>query len=204
MKKRHFSAMLITFIALFCLTDRAYAQYPHAFLYSNGVMTDLGTLGGVDSYAFGINDSGQIVGTSSTGYGQYHAFLYSNGVMTDLTPSYYYSGFSIRGINDSGQIVGEYQGQAVSWSEGVMTSLGSLVAIGKFSVATGINNSGQIIGDYEKASGAFLYSQGTVTDLGILPGYLRSHACGINDSGQIVGYSDRGYGQAHAFYTLTV
>ncbi len=47
-------------------------------------MTDLGTLGGSDSYAYGINDSGQIVGGSYTSSGDYHAFLYANGAMADL------------------------------------------------------------------------------------------------------------------------
>jgi len=57
----------------------------HAFLYSGGKMTDLGTLGG-NSSAFGINNSGQIVGQFDSGgaSGVGGAFLYSNGVMTDL------------------------------------------------------------------------------------------------------------------------
>ncbi|MGU3443200.1 hypothetical protein ACLBXI_25395 [Bacillus cereus] len=37
----------------------------HAFLYSNGAMSDLGTLsGGENSCAYAINDSGVIVGYS--------------------------------------------------------------------------------------------------------------------------------------------
>src|SRR5437899_953810 len=39
------------------------ARY-HAFLYSGGSMSDLGTLGGIDSYGYGINVSGQVVGRS--------------------------------------------------------------------------------------------------------------------------------------------
>ena len=48
-------------------------------------MNDLGTLGGTYSWAFGISDSGQIVGYSYTsGDTAWHAFLYSQGTMSDL------------------------------------------------------------------------------------------------------------------------
>jgi probable HAF family extracellular repeat protein len=59
----------------------------HAFLYSNGAMTDLGTLGGNPySFAFAINASGQIVGESGpfAGSPANQALLYSNGTMTGL------------------------------------------------------------------------------------------------------------------------
>src|SRR6516162_6587597 len=47
-------------------------------------MTDLGTLGGSRSFAFGINDQGQVVGYSYLPDGTYHAFLWQGGVLTDL------------------------------------------------------------------------------------------------------------------------
>ena len=48
----------------------------HAFLYSGWNMTDLGTLGGTWSLAYGINDSGQVVGWVTTAFKlSLHVFL---------------------------------------------------------------------------------------------------------------------------------
>src|SRR5664279_2514528 len=48
-------------------------------------VTDLGTLGGTFSIAFGINDKGQIDGLSTTPGDQVtHGFFLENGVMTDM------------------------------------------------------------------------------------------------------------------------
>lgn len=48
-------------------------------------MSDIGTLGGPQSTAIGINDFGHMVGSSYPDvFAQYHAFLYSSGVMIDL------------------------------------------------------------------------------------------------------------------------
>ena len=64
----------------------------HAFLWlpsaayglSSG-MNDLGVLtGGTISWAFAINDDGEVVGTSNVTGGAYHAFVWANGTMTDL------------------------------------------------------------------------------------------------------------------------
>jgi probable HAF family extracellular repeat protein len=89
----------------------AYSDYYYrAFLWSNGVMTDLGTLSDV-SISYGINDSGQVTGTSGRADGAYsHAFLWSNGVMTDLntliSPGSGWELINATGINDAGQITG--------------------------------------------------------------------------------------------------
>lgn len=82
----------------------------HAFLYSNGTMNDLGTLGGgMNSQAFGINNNGQVVGYAIMANAQ-HAFLYSGGSLLDLnnllSPGSGWTLSDARGINDLGQIVG--------------------------------------------------------------------------------------------------
>lgn len=64
----------------------------HAFVWQNGVMTDLGTLSGfnkgLNSNAYAINANGDITGASQVlppGKGpEQHAFLWKAGTMTDL------------------------------------------------------------------------------------------------------------------------
>src|SRR5689334_12832658 len=48
---------------------------PRAFVYSNGVMTDLGSPNGRSTYAYGINDNGSIVGKFLTPGGGSHPFV---------------------------------------------------------------------------------------------------------------------------------
>jgi len=129
-------------------------NWQHAFLYSNGTMTDLGTLGGRTSVAWDINDSGQAVGRAETAAEVDHAFLYSNGTMSDLgTPGDYQSGANA--INDSGQVVG--WAQTASGMHGFLHSNGTRTELGTLggwsSWAFGINNSGQVVGTADTASG---------------------------------------------------
>ena len=86
----------------------------HAILYSNGQFTDLGTLGGNISFAYGINNAGQIVGVADTSTGVRHGFLYSDGQMRDLNdlidltqidPALRNIPLEPTSINDRGQIV---------------------------------------------------------------------------------------------------
>jgi probable HAF family extracellular repeat protein len=169
-------------------------------------MNDLGTLGGTESFAYGINASGQVAGGSFTGNGfSSHAFLYSNGTMADLGTLGALDS-SAGSINDSGQAVGAVVGgdnSAVLYSNGAIVNLGRLPGGGD-SYATSINASGQIAGfaltksPYPRYHG-FLYSNGTMADLGTLPGGSQSRALGINASGQVVGGADTSDGNSHAF-----
>ncbi len=178
----------------------------HAFVWQDGVMTDLGTLGGRVSVARAINEQGRVVGTSAN-----HAFVWQDGVITDLGTLPGHISSDANGVNNQGQIVGWSFGNqgydcdegscyahAILWENGTMTDLGTLG--GDDSIANGINDQRQVIGwsrnlDYDIH--AFVWQNGTMTDLGTL-GHYYSEAYAINDHGQVVGSSGTDAGGNHA------
>lgn len=165
----------------------------HAFLYSEGIMIDIGTMDGSFSEGRAINASGQITGSAGT---LIHAFSYSDGVMKDLGTLGGRSSWG-EGINASGQITGtsvnvDNRLRAFLYNGGKMIDLGTLG--GPSSQGLAINDNGQITGTASIASGfthAFLYSGGRMIDIGTLGGSA-SVGTSINASGQIVGQSHTG------------
>jgi len=124
------------------------------FLFSNGNIQNLGSLGGSSGTAFRINNSGQVTGMSYTmGDIGHHAFRYSNGVMQDLgTLGGIHS--TGNGINNSGQVVGgslvigETLPHAFLYSGDSMQDLNDFISDPSWilSVARDINDFGQIVG----------------------------------------------------------
>jgi probable HAF family extracellular repeat protein len=169
----------------------------HAALNSNGVITDLGTLGGGNSLATAINNNGDVVGWAQTDTPfTHHAFLYASGLMIDLGTLGYSS--EAVSLNDHGQVVG-FSGtdagyRAFVYQNGLMTSIGTLSEF-EDSYAYDINNNGQAVG--RAGSGpsntrAFLYENGQLFDLNTLLdssglGWNLQTAVAINDHGQILG-----------------
>jgi probable HAF family extracellular repeat protein len=163
--------------------------------------TDLGTLGGNSATAYGLNDLGQVVGASDTGHmgapnpacprcPVSHAFLWEAGQMTDLDGAN--AGNSVAySINDAGQVAGVYSDPEHGPS-GFLYSRGSATALSQVprGRVKAINNEGQIAGDLwaDRATSrqAFLWSAGTLTQLGTLAG-TGSEAHAVNDSGQVAG-----------------
>jgi probable HAF family extracellular repeat protein len=81
----------------------------HAFLFTEGAMIDLGTLGGTASQADAISSRGLVVGWSRIPSGEQHAFLWSSGQMLDLNRLANIGGGiwleEATAINDIGQVV---------------------------------------------------------------------------------------------------
>lgn len=177
-----------------------------AFLWQDGQMQDLGTLGGPDAFAGGISEKGQVTGFSylnsvpATNCGflslETGAFLWERGKMVDLgtlggtctTPG----GSNSRGqIDGASNLAGDRDTHAFLWEKGTLTDLGTLG--GTFSGAGAINEAGEIIGGAttvgDLAFHAFLWRNGVMTDLGTVGGNDCSNAFDINSRGQVVGQS---------------
>ncbi|OGP87918.1 MAG: hypothetical protein A2157_02665 [Deltaproteobacteria bacterium RBG_16_47_11] len=194
--KTYFKGLLAVLTGVIALS--LFAQNPA--LGIDYTITDLGTLGGTKSEAYGINNLNEVVGMAYLpGNIAYHAFLYSGGVMTDLgtlCPTLIRNSYAYR-INDSGQISGTTckspgdLNRAFLYSGGVMSDLGTLGGSGSF--ANGINNSGHVVGSAalagDAATHAFVYKDGVMNDIGTLNNAWSSQAYAINDYGQIVGWS---------------
>lgn len=169
---------------------------PQAFLYSNGSMRNVNSpsLFPSGTEAYGINNSGEVVGTGYLSASNFHAFLYTGGKMIDIGPPGSLQA-SANAINNSGQIVGSFYltsggGGAFLYSNGKMTTLP--VPTNSSSVsAIAINDNGEIAGALYPSSGgaahAARYVNGVWTDLGTIAGAASNVGLGINLSGQVVG-----------------
>lgn len=193
MRTSRFSGWLV--VALLTLVERS--SYGDSPWYS---VTDLGTLGGDSSWAYGISDRGQVVGhslVSDPSQGG-HSFLYTGRSRIDLYP--FDAGFSWAGkyINNLGQIAGSTQVGDVlhpalyglSAEITVLPTLGFGCGGYCTGTATAINNSGQAVGWSSISDNlyhAVLWENGTVTDLGSFGAW--SYASSINDSGNVIGLS---------------
>lgn len=85
--------------------DEELPRNPRAFLWQDGRLTDLGTLGGASAIPFAINEAGQVVGQSQSAKGEWHAFVWAKGKMTAL-PTLGGKFSAALAINEAGQIVG--------------------------------------------------------------------------------------------------
>jgi len=176
-------------------------QGTRAFLWSNGTLQNLGTLGGGDSRAFAVNETGQVVGQSTRADGLWHAFLWQNGTMQDLGALN--ADVSVAtDIDNQGRVVGYTevigaQTRAFLWQNGQMKRPGNLIG---YSTANAIDSKGRIVGAFgaRLSPRAYRWEGGAITDLGTLTGSNGAAAL-ATAGGRIVGWSTIHTGAQRAF-----
>jgi probable HAF family extracellular repeat protein len=199
------------------------ATQTHAFLWKDGVMHDLGTLGGPDSIAFNVNERGQVAGNSFTSFTGNSVspipvaapFLWENGKMINL------GGLggtytAENDLNNRGQVVGfsfiagDVAFHPFLWSEGKLFDLGTFG--GTYGEAIWLNDSGDVVGWADlpipcpgcgelgdQVYHAALWKHGKMIDIGPVEGDRCSVADDINSQGQVVGASGICFGAVNAF-----
>ena len=166
---------------------------------------DLGTLGGPQSAAFGVDENGQVAGAAQRSDSTTHAFVFDGSGLRDLGTLGGASS-AASDLNRRGDVVGRSltaAGNTVAfvYSGGALHSIGTLG--GSDSAAYGVNESGSIVGaaatSGNAATQAFLYRNGAMTSLGTLGG-TNSVAMAINEVEEIAGSSSTsGNAATHAF-----
>ena len=174
----------------FCLMNNP-TGVCRAFLWDKGTMTALPTLGGPDSYALGVNASGEMIGWSELAGADpdcgapqvynWHGFAYRQGTIRGLPPLPGDTMSAALGINDVGEIVG----------------------------ATGICGNANTMGWGVTRHAVLWRRDGSVIDLGSLGGVVGNPnnffggfgGTDINNWGQVCGLSDlNGDQTTHAFF----
>jgi probable HAF family extracellular repeat protein len=191
------------------------------FLWRDGHMMALPTLGGNNGQASAINNRGQIVGISETAVQDSGCSPSKPGKI--ISPAFWEKGEVrplptvagdpdgfVQGINNKGQAVGSsgtcanIATHAVLWENDSAFELPNLGHDGNDAYA--INDHGQAVGYVSTTDGstivASLWPNGihsAVTNLGILPGDGAAFATGINNRGQVVGSTFSSVGWSRGF-----
>jgi len=169
------------------------------YFYDGRTVRDIGTLGGSDTVALGLNNAGQLTGGSITATGNEHAFVWSaGGGMLDLGVLPFTGNSRAQAINGKGVVTGFSEGVpstpplAFRWRLGDgMTALGALApGIDGASAGAALNDGGLIAGAANTASldtHAFAWtpSRGLV-DIDTL-GSIYSESIAVSARGEIAG-----------------
>jgi probable HAF family extracellular repeat protein len=175
--------------------------------------------GTINSRAYGVNDSGTVVGWAQISSGTASTITALGGgcpighaVVFGARGSDLFGALSgdscAYGINNSGNTVGRYQPLGSNIENAFLLEGSTLInptlgtVAGLKSCARAINDANDVVGYSQIDSGAthaFLYTHdGTITDLKTLGG-LESRAYALNSDDDVVGWSDTSEGKVHAF-----
>jgi probable HAF family extracellular repeat protein len=206
------------------------------FLWQDGGLTALPTLGGDNGTAGRVNNRGEVAGTAENTTPdstcpaagpqvfQEKPVIWKEGKVHELPTFAGDPDGQSFGINDKGQVIGSsgscstlnpsagYYIQSrhvLLWErDGSVHDLGNLGGTGTFgpgNFPVELNNQGQVVGVSDLKGDttwhAFLWTKetGKMRDLRTLPGDVNSAGLGINDRGEVVGISLDASGNLHPF-----
>jgi probable HAF family extracellular repeat protein len=199
----------------------------HPFLWENGTMHDLGTIGGTQVFQLnGLNKRGQVIGSMTLAdedSRHVHPFLWNGKALLNLGT--FGGDFGeANWLNDAGEVVGHADtsfacssggpiGHAFLWKNGVMQDLGTVPGIDPstgLSAANSINSRTQIVGISNSCDNsvvdAFLWEKGSMADLNtLIPPDSAMHLVlplSINDLGEITGFGVLPTGDLHTFLLI--
>jgi probable HAF family extracellular repeat protein len=169
-----------------------------AFVWDQGHVVDLGSLGGPHTYAWDINDEGFVVGVSEDEHSRQLPFIWRDGVMMRLFDGSKEPREGVAyGINNHGQVVGvlypsrgDQGSHAFSWARGSFTRLDAPPGDGwTGSTAWDINDAGAIVGEVQNDQAVFAarWSRGHAVVLDHSAKALSEAALAINAFGLAVG-----------------
>lgn len=156
----------------------------HAVRWKDGVVDDLGTLGGPSSSALDVNDRGEIVGYATTEQGNTHAFVWRDGAMVDLGTLGGKRSGATR-INGRGQIIGwsltspPTEMHAFLWDDGAMTDLGEATG------AIDVNDNGEVIVQADLDAG--FWRSGVLTEVAPFDDTTTTFIHALDPHGRVVG-----------------
>lgn len=165
-----------------------------AFLWTNGTLTTLGTLGGTQSAANDLNDSGIVVGWSFDANGLKRAFQWTSANGMENLGAAFIAETVAEAVNNRGQIVGWLQDaegfQSMSWDH--VTPEGEALFTNSNHKALGVNDNGSVVGITVETNGdadeGYYWNGSGASDFTSILGHNYFPYAGINSQDLTAGF----------------